>query len=207
MKRLTLFACTALAALAIAGCKKAKKEEKTETPPAEAPAEAPTAEKPTEPPPAETPPPAEPAAPEKPASVTDDQVKSADDYVAAIDAAATAAEGAAGDCKKMGKALGAEAGKMKPMAKKMDAMRTAMAKDQAAMDWFKATYEPKVTDAYGKLTTAAEPCKSDKAVASALKTFAPPAEKAPAGGDMKGGDMKGGDMKGGDKGATPPANK
>jgi len=117
--------------------------------------------------------PAEPAVPERPASVTDEHVKAADDFVAAVAAAATAAEGAKTDCKVMAKALSAQAKAMKGLIAKLEAMKKANEKDPLAKDWFKATYEAKVMDGFGKLMTAIEPCKTDKAVIASLKDIGP----------------------------------
>jgi hypothetical protein len=187
MKRIAILTCALTGALTINACKKDKKEDKpadtTET------AAADTAQKPTEttPPPAETTPPpteaattTEPAAPAKPASVTDDQVKLADDFVAAFDATATAAENAKGDCKALAKALPAEAKKVTPLVKKLQEMKAKNEKDEAARDWFKATYEPKVMASFARLKTAVEPCEKDKAVAAALKSIGPTKTKEAA---------------------------
>ncbi|HEU5057155.1 MAG TPA: hypothetical protein VFU21_11545 [Kofleriaceae bacterium] len=185
MKILTLFSTIALAAaLSLSACKKDKKEDK----PADTPAtdmakttEGTAADTPAEPtpPPAETaPPPAEPAAPARPASITDDHVKTADEFVSAVAAAATAAEGAKTDCKTMAKALGEQAKVMKALVAKLDAMKTANEKDVAAKEWFKATYEVKVMDAFNKLLTAIEPCKTDKGVMTALKDIGPKKKEA-----------------------------
>ncbi len=185
MKKLTLLSAAALAAaFTFTACKKDKKEDKAPEPATTDPA---TADKPVEPatPPTEAPPPEpvppEPAVPERPASVTDEHVKMADDFVAGLDAAATAAEGAKSDCKAMGKALAAQAKTMKGQVAKLDAMKKATGKDPAAMEWFKATYEPKVGDSYGKLMTAVEPCKTDKAVVASLKDIAPKKTKEEGG--------------------------
>ena len=187
MTKLTLLSAAALAAaFTFTACKKDKKADKTD-PAAQTPTDTPTADKPVEPttPPAETPPaeapPSEPAAPERPASVTDEQVKAADDFVAAVAAAASAAEGAKADCKAMAKALGAEAKKIKPLVGKLEAMKKANEKDTAAKDWFKAAYEAKVMDGFGKLMTAIEPCKTDKAVIASLKDIGPKKKKEEGG--------------------------
>ncbi len=183
MKNIALLSCAL--ALALTACKKDKKDDKaTDTPATDTPpAETTTAEKPTEPttpPPAEVTPPAEPAKPEKPASVTDEQVKLADDFVAAIEATAAAVEGAKGDCKVMAKSLTAEGNKMKALIGKLEAMKKANEKDDAARDWFKATYETKVMEQFGKIMTGVTPCKDDKAVQAALKSIGPKKTKEPS---------------------------
>ena len=66
------------------------------------------------------------------------------------------------------------------MMKKLEAMKKANEKDTAARDWFKATYEPKVMASFGKLMSAVEPCKTDKAVLAALKTMGPTKTKEDA---------------------------
>jgi hypothetical protein len=182
MKRTAIISCVALtAALTITACKKDKKEDKADPAAETPPTETTTAEKPTEPtpPPTETaPPPTEPAAPARPASVTDEQVKAVDDFIVSLESVATAAEGAKGDCKAMGKAVTAEAKKMKDLMKKLEAMKTANEKDTAAKDWFKATYEAKMMGSFGKLMSAIEPCKADKAVMDALKSIGPQKKEA-----------------------------
>jgi hypothetical protein len=193
MNRITLLSCAVLAAaLSLNACKKDKKEDKapaaTDTPATETgkTTEATATDQPATPPPTEpaTPPPTEPAAPPaRPANVTDDQVKLADDFVAAVEGTAAAIEGAKGDCKGMAKAITTEAAKMKPMMKKLEAMKTANEKDTAMRDWFKATYEAKVMESFGKIMTGVTPCKDDKAVQAALKSIGPSKkEVAPADG-------------------------
>jgi hypothetical protein len=78
----------------------------------------------------------------------------------------------------MAKALGEQAKVMKALVAKLDAMKKANEKDTPAKEWFKATYEVKVTDAFNKLLTAIEPCKTDKAVMSALKDIGPKKKEA-----------------------------
>jgi len=83
----------------------------------------------------------------------------------------------------MAKAITTEAAKMKPMMKKLEAMKTANEKDAAMRDWFKATYEAKVMESFGKIMTGVTPCKDDKAVQAALKSIGPSKkEVAPADG-------------------------
>jgi hypothetical protein len=195
MKTLTIVSTLALgASLALSACKKDKKEGQTdpaaETPPTETgkTAEATGADTPAEvtPPPTDPAaptaggaiPPGQPAATERPASITDEHVKTADEFVTAVAAAAAAAEEAKTDCKVMAKALGAQAGAMKALVAKLEAMKTANEKDTVAREWFKATYEAKVMDGFNKLLTAIEPCKSDKAVVAALKDIAPKKKEA-----------------------------
>ena len=192
MKRITLLSCAVLAAaLALNACKKDKTEDKapaTDTPATETgkTTEATATDTPTTPPTTEpaTPPTTEPATPPaRPANVTDDQVKLADDFVAAVEGTAAAIEGAKGDCKGMAKAITTEAAKMKPMMKKLEAMKTANEKDTAMRDWFKANYEAKVMQSFGKIMTGVTPCKDDKAVQAALKSIGPSKkEVAPADG-------------------------
>lgn len=190
MKTLTLLSALALSASLASACKKDKKGDQpaTDTPATETgkttepTAEATAADKPAEPatPPTETAPvTTEPAAPARPASITDEHVKTADEFVSAVAAAATAAEGAKTDCKAMAKALGAQAGAMKALIGKLEAMKKANEKDEPAREWFKATYEAKVTDAFNKLLAAIEPCKADKGVMTALKDIGPKKKEAP----------------------------
>lgn len=195
MKTLSILSTIALGAtLSLSACKKDKKEGNTEpatdTPPTEA---AKTAEATAGDTPAEvTPPPSDPAAPtaggaippgqpaatERPASITDEHVKAADEFVSAVAAAAAAAEEAKTDCKVMAKALAAQAGAMKALIGKLEAMKKANEKDLVAKEWFKATYEAKVMDGFSKLMTAIEPCKSDKGVVAALKEIGPKKKEA-----------------------------
>ena len=177
MTKLTILSAAALAAaFTFTACKKDKKEGKTETTDtmaADKPAEgtAPTEPAPT--PTEATPTPTEPPAPARPASVTDEHVKTADEFVSAIVATAAAAEGAKADCKAMAKALAAETTKVKAQLKVIEAMRAANEKDLAAKEWFKANYEAKLMDAFGKVMAAVEPCKTDKAVLAAVKSIGP----------------------------------
>ena len=197
MKTLTVVSTIALAAaFALSGCKKDKKADKTE-PATDTPtetaktAEATGADTPVEatPPPGEPPaptpggalPPGQPAATERPASITDEHVKAADDFVSAVVAAAAAAAEAKTDCKAMAKALGAQAGAMKALVAKLEAMKTANEKDMVAKEWFKATYEAKVMDGFNKLLAAIEPCKTDKGVVGALKDIGPKKKKEAGG--------------------------
>ena len=187
MKTLTIVSTIALSAsLVLSACKKDKKEGSTE-PAAETPtetaktAEATAGDTPAEvtPPPAETaPPPVEATPTERPASITDEHVKLAEDFIGAVSATATAAEEAKTDCKAMAKALGAQAGAMKALIGKLEAMKKANEKDLVAKEWFKATYEAKVMDAFNKLLGAIEPCKTDKAVMAALKDIGPRKKEA-----------------------------
>ena len=71
---------------------------------------------------------------------------------------------------------------MKPLMKKLEAMKKANEKDTAARDWFKATYESKVMASFGKLMAAVEPCKTDKGVLAALKAMGPSKVDGAAGG-------------------------
>jgi type IV secretory pathway VirB10-like protein len=195
MRTLTIVSTVALSAsLALSACKKDKKEGATDPAAADTPTEtAKTAEATAGDTPAEvTPPPADPAAPtaggaippgqpaatERPASITDEHVKLAEDFIGAVSATATAAEEAKTDCKAMAKALGAQAGAMKGLISKLEAMKKANEKDTVAREWFKATYEAKVMDAFNKLLTAIEPCKTDKAVMATLKDIGPRKKEA-----------------------------
>jgi hypothetical protein len=148
-------------------CKKSEK--KTDTAAAAAggeaakPAETPPTPPPATPPPEATPPaPMPPPAPEKPASVTDDDVATMDAVVVHMNALADAAAGAGDDCKKATAAMHAVNTKDKAVMTKAMALHKKMKADQAAHDWAKATYMPKMDDVKTKMMPVMQKCMTDK---------------------------------------------
>lgn len=174
----TLAIISALCLASGLACKKQEKNKAKEASPA-------PAEKPAE----VTPPPADTAAtaaadpakstPERPATITDEQVKTVDELVDGFGAMVTALEAAKTDCKAMAKTATAESAKVKDKMKKLKEMQEAIKADAAAKAWFDATYKDKMDAELGRLMTAVEPCKSDKAVMAAVKDIGPTKVESP----------------------------
>jgi hypothetical protein len=170
----------AVAALAMAACKKDKEAAPAATggsAAATASGAAPAAD--PAPTPTETPPapattdtakvatgsgaPAAPTAPgARPASITDAQVAALDTMFAVMGDLGKAITAAGKDCKAVAAALTSNVAKMKPVMAEAGQLQASLTKDAAAMEWFTKTYQPKMMALAGPIMAAQQNCGQDK---------------------------------------------
>src|SRR5262249_12332154 len=84
------------------------------------------------------------AALSRPASVTDDEVKVADAFVAATEALANDVAAAGTDCKKAAAAIQTNVPKLAPLVAEGDKLRAQANADPEAKRWFQTNYVPKM---------------------------------------------------------------
>lgn len=197
MSRLSRAAALAATALVLATSTGCKKDEEKKAEPAAEPKPADTAAPVTAAPPtaaptavttgaAPTAPVADPSV--RPASVTDAQVKIAENIVAATNGFADALDAVKSDCKKATAAVKSEGKKIKASMDQTEKLQEQLRTDPAAMQWFQKVYGPKMMGALGKLGGVVNACRQDKDFEAAFKSLdlggkprqAPPAGAAPS---------------------------
>lgn len=148
-----------------------KQEKSTTPPPAATPAPAAPAEAPPQGIAVGEPHPADPnAAPgPRPASVSDADVALADKLIASLLKFTASVEKAGTNCQAVADAIRAIAPELKALTAESAKMDERLAKDAAAKEWFKKTYEPKLAEPMGKLSS--NPCMNDPAVSSAMQSL------------------------------------
>lgn len=187
MNRLSLAAALAAMALALAASAGCKKDEEKKTEPAAEPkpadttapaagTAAPGTAASATPAPGAVAPGAAPGAPTndpsvKPASVTDAQIKAAEDIVGATNAFADALDAVKSDCKKATAAVKREGKKIKASMDETEKLQEQLRADPVAMQWFQKTYGPKMMGALGKLGGVVNACRTDKEFEAAFKSL------------------------------------
>jgi hypothetical protein len=123
------------------------------------------------------------AALSRPASVTDEEVKVADAFVAATETLANDVAAAGTDCKKAAAAIQANVPKLAPLVAEGDKLRAQANADPEAKRWFQTNYVPKMMAAAGKMNPTTQACKDDADFVAAAKSIPmgqPPPPPAPA---------------------------
>ncbi|HTE53708.1 MAG TPA: hypothetical protein VK698_22795 [Kofleriaceae bacterium] len=204
ISRTVALTAVALALAGLAGCKK-DEDKKADEPaagdpkPADVSATSPGAATPATPAPgAAQPTPGATAAPapgqpmpsadpgQRPATVTDEHLKIADNIVESIGKFADALDAAKADCKKATQVVKTEGKKVKSAMGDTEKLQSQLHSDPAAMQWFQKTYGPKMMGAIGKLGGVVNACRQDKEFEAAFKGLeiggrphAEPANKPP----------------------------
>lgn len=146
-----------------------KQEKSTTPPPAATPAPAAPAEAPPQGIAVGEPHPADPNAAPRPASVSDADVALADKLIATLLKFTASVEKAGTNCQAVADAIRAIAPELKELTAESMKMDERLSKDAAAQEWFKKTYEPKLAEPMGKLSSNA--CMNDPAVSSAMQSL------------------------------------
>jgi len=107
----------------------------------------------------------------RPASVTEDQVKVANDFIAATESLANDVAAAGTDCKKAAAAIQANAPKIGAVAAAADKLRAEAKDDPEAKQWFQTNYLPKVMAAASKMNATTQACKDDPEFVAAAKAI------------------------------------
>ena len=104
---------------------------------------------------------------DRPATVTDDMVKTADRYVELFDRLAGDFQAAGTDCAKAAAAVGARSAEAEAM--RPDIERLAKIDDAAGKTWFDTNYSPKMQASVERFRPIMEACHDDAALGAAME--------------------------------------
>ncbi len=111
------------------------------------------------------------APPQRPPSVTDQHIAVADKLVAATNKFADDLDAVKSDCKKATAVVKSGGDAVKVAMAATDKLQGQLNTDPAAMQWFQATYAPKMMGAVGKLGGVFTQCGKDKDFEAAFKNL------------------------------------
>ena len=107
----------------------------------------------------------------RPASVTDAQIKVADEFIAATERLAKEVAAAGTECAKAVAAIKANTPKMAPIVEEAQKLAEAVEADPAAKQWFQSLYVPKMMAAVQVMSPITKACMADPAFKEAATSI------------------------------------